>query len=90
MADAGIKIKIMPDSPEADLSKITEKAKEVIEKQKGRNIKVEEEPVAFGLNALIFTFAREEGLEQDPLTDALSKLDHVSSAEIIDFRRIGF
>lgn len=90
MTNAAIKIKIMPDSPEANLSEISEKAKAIIEKEQGKNIKVEEEPIAFGLKALIFTFAREENLEQDPLTDALRKLDHVNSAEIIDFRRIGF
>jgi len=90
MAKAAIKIKIMPDSPDADLKEISEKATKIIEKEQGLKITVVEEPVAFGLKALIFTFAREEDLDQDPLTDPLKELEHVSSAEIIDFRRIGF
>ena len=87
MADAVIKIKIMPDSPDANLDEIEQKAKEVVEKEQARALKIEREPIAFGLNAIILLFLRDETLDQDILTDNLRAMDHVSSAEIIDFRR---
>ena len=90
MADAAIKIKIMPDSPEANLSEITKKAKSAIKAEQGTVVSVEEEPVAFGLKAIIITLTRDESLDQDPLTEPLQKIEHVSSVQIIDFRRIGF
>ena len=90
MADAAIKIKLMPDSPEADLEAIKKETEEALKKLEGSQISFVEEPVAFGLISVIVTFARPELLDQDPMTDALSKIEHVSSAEIIDFRRIGF
>lgn len=90
MADAAIKIKIMPDSPDANLEEIKAKAKTEIEKQEGIVARMEEEPVAFGLKAIIILLTRDESLEQDPLTEPLEEIPHVSSVQIIDFRRIGF
>lgn len=87
MGDAIFKIKIMPDSPDANLEKIESDTKEVVEKQQGKSLKIEREPVAFGLNAIILLFLRDETLEQDIILDALKNIEHVSSAEIIDFRR---
>ena len=58
MADAVIKIKIMPDSPDANLDEIEQKAKEVVEKEQARALKIEREPIAFGLNAIILLFLR--------------------------------
>jgi len=90
MSDAGVKIKIMPDSPDADLEEIESEAKEVIEENEGKVSKTEKENIAFGLKAIIITFTINETFEQDPILDELREIDHVNSAEIIDFRRIGF
>jgi len=90
MSDAGVKIKIMPDSPDANLEEIESEARKIIELKQGRVNSSVKEPVAFGLNSLIITFSIIETFEQDPLTEALKNIEHVSSAEIIDFRRIGF
>lgn len=87
MADAILKIKIMPDSPNANLDKIESDAKEIVELEQGRGLRISREPVAFGLNAVILLFLRNEELDQDVLTDSLRKVKHVNSAEIIDFRR---
>jgi len=89
-SNAGVIIKIMPDSPDADLSLIESEARKVIENNQGIVNDVKNEPVAFGLSAVIITFSIIETFEQDPLTDSLKNIEHVSSAEIIDFRRIGF
>jgi translation elongation factor aEF-1 beta len=87
MGTAAIQIKIMPDSPGANLDEIDRKAKEIIQKHEGRNPESKMEPVAFGLNAIIILFARDEEESTDELLDELSELPNVSSAVITDFRR---
>jgi elongation factor 1-beta len=87
MAGAAVKIKIMPNSPDANLEEIETKAKETIEKAEGSNIKFEREPIAFGLNAIIISFAWDEGKDRESLEAELAKVENVSSAETIDFRR---
>ena len=87
MATALIKIKIMPKSPKTNLDDIELKSKNIIKQERGENIKFEKEPIAFGLIALIATFARDENLDSDNLLNKLQKISDVSSAEIIDFRR---
>ena len=87
MGIAILKIKIMPESPDSDLKKIESEAKKIIEKEKGNNLRIEIEPIAFGLNAVILTFTREETLDSDEIVEKLRKIKHVNSAEVIDFRR---
>jgi elongation factor 1-beta len=87
MGTALLKIKIMPTSPDVELDDIENKAKQVIEENEGRGTKTEREDVAFGIVAVIVTFAIDESLETDPFLDNIRKIDNVSSAETIDFRR---
>ena len=83
-----IKIKLMPNSPDADLKKIEKKAKEVIEDNKGIRVVFNEEPIAFGLKAIIISFDQDEdGGELEPIENALAKIENVSSCQIIDMRR---
>ena len=87
MGTALLKIKIMPESPKTDLKGIESKAKKIIESQKGKNVSFEKEPIAFGLTALIVTFSIDESLSTDIFEEELKKIPHVSSVNIIDFRR---
>jgi len=87
MGDAVVKIKLMPDSPDANLDEIEKQAREILEKADAKAITPEQQPIAFGLVALILTFLIPETFEQDPIEEALSKIEHVSSVQIIDFRR---
>lgn len=87
MGSAAVKIKIMPDSPDANLEKIESDASELITESGGRNIQIQREPIAFGLNAIIITFAWLEDSDRDKLEEDLAKLNNISSATIIDFRR---
>jgi translation elongation factor aEF-1 beta len=87
MGIAAIQIKIMPDAPDADLDAIEKKAKDIIQAEGGKNPESKIEPVAFGLNAIIMLFAWEEADSTDLLMDKLAEIEHVSSAEITDFRR---
>jgi len=83
-----IKIKIMPDSPDANLHEIKERAKEIIEKNKARRIVFEEQPIAFGLKAIIAGFEQDEADgELEPIETNLKKIHRVSSVEVVDMRR---
>lgn len=89
MGTVAIKIKIMPTSPDVNLEEIKEKSKEVIEKNSGENCKFEEEPIAFGLKAVIATFALdEEKGDADGIEKALGQIETVNSSQIIDMRRV--
>lgn len=87
MGAAAVKIKIMPDSPDTDLSIIEQAASDLIVKEGGKIAKIEREPIAFGLNAIYITFAWTEDADRDKLEANMSALEHINSAEIVDFRR---
>ena len=82
-----VKIKIMPTSPDVDLEEIKESAKKVVESNKGKNISFEEEPIAFGLKAVIVGFGIDENDELEPIENSLREMENVSSAEVSDMRR---
>ena len=90
MSLAAIKIRIMPDAPDADLAEIEVNARKILTNQGGKVASIEQEPIAFGLKAVIITLSIDENFEQDPLLNSIRRIAEVSSAEIIDFRRIGF
>ncbi|MBS3072406.1 elongation factor 1-beta [Candidatus Pacearchaeota archaeon] len=90
MSLAAVKIRIMPDAPDADFGEIEANAKSIITDKGGKVASIEQEPIAFGLKAVIITLSIDENFEQDPLLNAIRKISQVSSAEVIDFRRIGF
>ena len=87
MGIAAVKIKILPTSPEVDLERLKEELKEAVEGMGGKNCNFEEEPIAFGLKALIAFFAWPEELELEGLEDAIKKSEEVSSIQVIDMRR---
>ncbi len=88
MGIAGIKIKIMPESLESNLEEIKEKAKAIVEEKGGKNREYEEEPIAFGLKAIIAFFELSEDTEPSEIEEALNSIKEVSSAQIIDMRRL--
>jgi elongation factor 1-beta len=87
MGTALVKLKIMPTSPEVDLEAIKDKAKEVVEKNEAKNISFEEEPIAFGLKAIILGFSIDESKELEPIEESLKKVENVNSVQVIDMRR---
>lgn len=87
MGIAAVKIKIMPESPDADLDEIEQEALTILENHKAIQIKFERQPIAFGLVALIASFGWSEELSTDELETELREIGNASSAEIIDFRR---
>ena len=87
MGTALVKIKIMPTSPEVNREEIKKHAEEIIKKHQGNIGRTEEEPIAFGLVAVLITFSIPESQELEPIEEQLQKIHNVSSTQIIDMRR---
>jgi translation elongation factor aEF-1 beta len=87
MALALIKVKIMPDSPSTDLDKIESASKTILEKKGSKSMRFEREPIAFGLTAVIVGFSWDDNDSNEEVVESLGKIENVSSAEVIDYRR---
>ncbi len=88
MANVVVKLKIMPDSPETDLGKIADEVKALIEANGDHFHSKEEQPIAFGLSAILIVFlADEKKGDTEPLEKKIAEIDHVQSVEVIDVRR---
>jgi elongation factor 1-beta len=89
MAMVVITLKIMPESPEINLDNIETQAKQkVIDFSQGQEMKIEQEPIAFGLKALKIIFAMEESKgSTDALEDSIKTIEGVNSVEVVDVRR---
>lgn len=85
---AGVKIRIMPDSPCVKLSEIESQIKKIVEKDKGRNRDYAIEPVAFGLKAIIAFFEWPEEKPLEKLENQLEKIKGISSIQVVDMRKI--
>jgi len=87
MGTALIRIKIMPSSTEEDLKLIGKQAEKAVLHGKGTHYSSEEQNIAFGLKAIIISFALDESLELETIERALEKIEGVSSVQVIDMRR---
>lgn len=88
MAKVIIKIKIMPESPDANLEEIKKGCREKMEGAGGYVHSVVEEPVAFGLKAIIFIFMIDEkDANMDRAEASLKSVPGVSSVDVLDVRR---
>lgn len=87
MGTALVKLKIMPTSPDVNLEEIKQNSKEIIEKNKGEKTSFNEEPVAFGLKAVIASFSIDESNELEPIEESLKKIENVNSVQVADMRR---
>ncbi|MCK4649783.1 elongation factor 1-beta [Candidatus Pacearchaeota archaeon] len=88
-ATVGIQFKIMPENIDINLEELRTKIKKTVESfESGIFNEAKEEPIAFGLKALIITIALSEDEQSDKVENALSKIPGVSSVELIDYRRV--
>lgn len=87
MGTVSVKMKILPSSLEVDLKKLKEKIKSTAEKYPIQNCHFDEEPIAFGLKAVITIFDCPEELDVEKIEQELGKLQGVSSVQLIDMRR---
>lgn len=82
----------MPESPQEDLKKISKSVNEKVRKfaklKEDEEVRIQEEPVAFGLNALKIMFVMEEIQgSTEPLEKELQNIKGVNSVEVTDVRR---
>lgn len=87
MGVALIKLKIMPESLDVEFESLKEKVKEKISSVGGEVTKFEEEPIAFGLKALITFIRLDEKKDTSLVENAFKDFEGVSSSDIIDYRR---
>ena len=88
MSTAAIQFKIMPEDLEVNLEELKTKIKEKVESfESGVFNEAKEEPIAFGLKALIVTIALSEDEESDAVENAIKEIQGISSIELIDYRR---
>lgn len=87
MATVIFLIKIMPDSPEANLEAIKTEARKRLEKLSATALTFEEKPIAFGLKAIMAQFMMPEEKGSDSVENELSTIKAVSSVTIEEYRR---
>ena len=88
MGISAIKIKIMPSSPEINLEDLQSKIKTLVEEKGGKNKEYVEEPIAFGLKAIIAFFEWPEEKELEQLEDELKKIENINSIQVIEMRKV--
>ena len=83
MAKVIIEMKIMPVSPETDLSKLLGLVDKEVTASGAKLHKHDIQPVAFGLKALIITITADEDKgSTDALEEKISALNHVESVMV--------
>jgi len=89
MAKVVVSLKVMPEGTDVNLEELKEKVeKEIRDFNNNLDIKVEEEPIGFGLSALKFLFVMDEEKGSiDPLENKIREIDGVSNVEVTDVRR---
>ncbi len=87
MGIVAVIVKILPDSPQADLNHIETEARKALEEHGAKNISFVQEPIAFGLKSIKIKFAWPEEKNTDIIDNSLGSIKHVSSAKIEDYRR---
>jgi elongation factor 1-beta len=87
MGFTAVQMKLMPTSPEVDLKAIEKKAEEIINSMHKTQVRIEEEPIAFGLKAMILSFAWNDEVDIEVLEAKFQEIENVSSVEVLDIRK---
>jgi len=89
MANVVVTLKIMPQNPSIDLSKIEHEAKtEIVNFCSSKEFKTQIEPIAFGLKAINIFFVMDESKgSTEALENKIAQIHGVESVEVTDVRR---
>ena len=82
-----LKLRILPTGLDVSLKDLEVHAKRVLSSLGAQNMTFSDEPIAFGLKALIIGCAWPEETSDDEAKNKLSEITGVSSCEITDYRR---
>ncbi len=89
MGDVAAKMKIMPESVDTDLVGLKDKLKTVIPAGAQLHGDIIEEPIAFGLKALIVTLiVNDEEGGTEAVEEAFGKVSGVENIQILELYRI--
>lgn len=87
MGFVAVQMKIMPESPDSDLKAIEAEVEKIITSMHKTSVKFEEEPIAFGLKAIMLSFAWNDQIEIEQLESKLQSIKNTSSVETLDIRK---
>ncbi len=88
MAQVIVTLRVMPTNIKINLSNIEKEVIKKIDSFGGKIGKVNQEPIAFGLIALIISFFSDESKSNlDPLEESIKNIKDVESVNIIEVRR---
>lgn len=83
MAVVIVTLKIMPEDPEIKLGDLKAKAEQIITDFEGKVQTTKEEPVGFGLKALVLSFSVDEAKgSPDPVAEKIEEIEGVKSAQV--------
>jgi len=83
MAQVIVTLKIMPEDPSISLEEIKSKASDIITEFEGKVQSSNEEPVGFGLKALVIGFSIDEAKgSPDPIAEKIESLEGIKSAQV--------
>lgn len=88
MGKVGITLKVMPVSPDVDMAKLRENVEKKVVEIGGMFREAKEEPIAFGLKALVCIIIWPEDKDPDAVETELAKVKDVNSINVIDVRRL--
>lgn len=89
MSLVAVQMKIMPESAETDLNVLKEKLQSNMPASARINGEIEEQPIAFGLKALILTVLVEDGEGGvESVEDAINAIPEAESIQIITMTRV--
>lgn len=78
----------MPVSPQVDMAKMKIAVEKKTTELGGRFKSSTEEPIAFGIKALMAIIEWPESKDPDELEEALGKIENVKSVQMTDVRRL--
>ena len=87
MAKMIVTIKVLPDSPKRDLGELKKKVEKIIEEE-GKLYKESIEPIAFGINALVFIYIIDESKGTEEIENKIKKIEGVGDINISDMTRM--
>ncbi|MBN2122222.1 elongation factor 1-beta [Candidatus Micrarchaeota archaeon] len=82
MGDVAVKIKVYPEDP-SKLEEVKSAVGELV-----KVVKIEDEPIGFGLIAAVVTFVMEDGGGLDDLEEKIAALPNVSQVQVVGMDRI--
>ena len=82
-----LKMRIRPSGLDVDLKDLGSKIEKLMFSLGSKNITIVEEPIAFGLKALVISCAWNEDKSVDTAENGINLIPGVSSCEVTDYRR---